>query len=117
MLTSPLRYPGGKAKLFTFLAALIETNGLFGFEYCEPYSGGAGLALKLLETGFVDRIRINDIDLGIFAFWTSVLQRNSDFCTLLEKTPITIAEWHNQHAIWAAKDISDPLSLGFLRII
>jgi DNA adenine methylase len=113
MLTSPLRYPGGKAKLFPFFAALIEANGLFGSEYCEPYAGGAGLALQLLETGFVDSIRINDIDPGIFAFWSSVLECTDEFCDLLNRTPITIAEWHNQHSIWAAKDGRDPLALGF----
>jgi len=72
-LASPLRYPGGKAKLFPFFVELIRCNKLYGAEYCEPYSGGAGLAIKLLTNGFVDKISINDIDKSIYAFWISAL--------------------------------------------
>jgi DNA adenine methylase len=113
MLVSPLRYPGGKAKLFQYFTEVIKVNDLFNCTYCEPYAGGAGLALRLLSTGFVDSIALNDIDESIFAFWLSVLRHPDDFCDLIDKTAISMEEWHRQKAIWKSRDLSCPLTLGF----
>lgn len=113
MISSPLRYPGGKAKLFPFFAELIKENNLFGSEYCEPYAGGAGLAIQLLTQGFVDRISINDFDCSIYAFWQSALYDTDKFCRLIESTPITIDEWHRQRDIWKQGDIENLFTLGF----
>lgn len=113
MLPSPLRYPGGKAKLFPYFAELITCNRLVGAEYCEPYAGGAGLAIRLLASGFVSKISINDIDCSIYAFWISALQNTKRFCSLIDKTPITIDEWYRQRDVWEDGDLQDPLALGF----
>lgn len=113
MLYSPLRYPGGKAKLLPFFARLIQINGLFGTQYCEPYAGGAGLAIKLLTGGFVDSVRINDIDRSVYSFWITALRHTDQFCALIDKTPVTIKEWHRQKAIWSRCDVKDPIALGF----
>ncbi|MGY8634548.1 DNA adenine methylase [Bradyrhizobium sp. 14AA] len=113
MITSPLRYPGGKAKLFPYFVDLIRENKLFGAEYCEPYAGGAGLALRLLTNGFVDRVSINDIDQSIYAFWVSALYDTDRFCRLIEKTPINIEQWHRQQEVWEASDFDNKLKLGF----
>lgn len=113
MISSPLRYPGGKAKLFDFVAAVIVANDLVGCEYCEPYAGGAGLAIRLLTTGLVANISINDLDPAIHAFWTSALGDTDAFCALIDATPITIEEWRRQREVWREGDSSDPLRLGF----
>ena len=113
MLLSPLRYPGGKAKLFSYFVEVVKANRLFATTYCEPYAGGAGLALRLLSTGFVARIALNDIDEAIFAFWDSVLHRPDDLCALIESVPATMDEWYRQRAIWQARDVSNRLELGF----
>ncbi len=113
MLTSPLRYPGGKAKLFPYFTEVIKLNGLFTSTYCEPYAGGAGLALRLLSSGFVESVALNDIDESIFAFWQSILRTPDEFCDLIQSTPITVEEWHRQKAIWKSRDLSTPLALGF----
>jgi DNA adenine methylase len=113
MISSPLRYPGGKAKLFPFFANLITKNGLLGSHYCEPYAGGAGLALRLLTCGFVDRILINDIDKSIYAFWKVALEKSDQFCSKIERTPITIDEWHKQKSLWKKGNEKNFLELGF----
>lgn len=113
MLVSPLRYPGGKAKLFSFFVSLIQRNGLLGCRYCEPYAGGAGLALKLLSAGFVESVALNDVDAAIWAFWVSALHHNRELCSLIENATLTIDEWYRQREIWRSKDLGDPLSLGF----
>ena len=114
MLVSPIRYPGGKAKLFNFFAGLIHHNQIEGCHYCEPYSGGAGLALKLLSSGMVERVFLNDVDKAIWAFWESALQHNNELCRLIETATLTIDEWYRQREIWRAKDVSDVLALGLL---
>lgn len=113
MLGSPLRYPGGKAKLFEFFAKLIQGNALQSCHYCEPYAGGAGLALRLLSTGLVERISLNDADEAIWAFWAAALLENDELCRRIETANLTIDEWHRQREIWRAKDVGDIVSLGF----
>lgn len=53
MIYSPLRYPGGKGKLAPFMKVLIEKTGHKGGTYIEPFAGGAGIALDLLENDIV----------------------------------------------------------------
>jgi len=62
MFYSPLRYPGGKGKLTPFIEMLIEAYGHKGGTYIEPFAGGAGVAIELLERDIVSRIVINDLD-------------------------------------------------------
>jgi DNA adenine methylase len=81
--------------------------------YCEPYAGGAGLAIRLLTNGFVERVSINDIDRSIYAFWISALYKTDAFCALVEDTPITIDEWHQQRDVWIKGDMRNKLRLGF----
>lgn len=113
MINSPLRYPGGKAKLFPYFVELIRENKLFGRDYCEPYAGGAGLAIRLLINGFVDRVSINDIDPSIYAFWVSILYDTEKFCRLIAKTDITIDQWYRQQEVWQNADLDNKLALGF----
>jgi DNA adenine methylase len=110
---SPLRYPGGKAKLFPFFAGLIEENDLFGCEYREPYAGGAGLALNLLAGGFISRVHLNDIDPGIFAFWRSATQSPEALCSLVAAAQLNIDEWYRQREIRRRPDQHSELELGF----
>jgi DNA adenine methylase len=86
---------------------------LFGADYCEPYAGGAGLAIRLLTGGFVDSIRINDIDQSVYAFWMAALGMTDEFCRKIDRTPITIAEWRKQKDIWKRNDLANTLDLGF----
>ena len=97
---TPLRYPGGKTKLYQFVRDVIQANNLLHETYIEPFAGGAGLAIKLLQNGDVRRIIINDYDPAIYAFWYCVLHRSEDFCTFILNVPLTIAEWDIQKDIY-----------------
>ena len=76
---SPLRYPGGKGRLATYLAEIVELNGLQKGHYVEPFAGGAGVALELLLREKVAHIHINDIDFSIYAFWKSAVYESDEF--------------------------------------
>lgn len=110
---SPLRYPGGKSKVLDFIIKLIEENNCVGTEYVEPYAGGAGVALGLLIGGYVSKIHINDIDVGIYNFWKSILDNTEKFVRLIEESPITITEWKKQQTIYKRSDEHTILEIGF----
>jgi len=109
---TPLRYPGGKGRLAQFMGELIETNGLTGGHYIEPYAGGAGIAVTLLYLEYVSRIHLNDLNRSIHAFWHSVLNEPEALCRLILDTRPTIEEWYAQRAVQIDPDAS-PLALGF----
>lgn len=90
---SPLRYPGGKACIFPFISRLLEDNKLIGIDYAEPYAGGAGLALKLLFRGYVNKILINDLDSAIYLFWKTIIADNLRFCDWIDDVKVDIETW------------------------
>lgn len=110
---SPLRYPGGKACLTQFITELAQRNELIGGKYVELYAGGAGAALNLLYNGTFAQIHINDYDYSIFSFWYSVLNQTEEFIKLIENTPVTIAEWHQQKEIFDRGRDNEQIDLGF----
>lgn len=97
---TPLRYPGGKTKLYDFVKRILQSNNILGHVYCEPFAGGAGLALKLLLKNDVSRIIINDADPAIYAFWNSVLNRPEELCRFIDGVAIGVDEWEHQRAIY-----------------
>ncbi|HDR1882284.1 TPA: DNA adenine methylase, partial [Pasteurella multocida] len=111
MKNTPLRYPGGKAKFAPVIKQIIEKNNLSG-HYVEPYAGGAGVALDLLFSGYCSDIHINDLDLAIYNFWLAITKHNAEFIHLIEKTPVTIEEWHKQKQCLTNNKLS-PLENGF----
>ncbi len=110
---SPLRYPGGKAKVSSFVQDLIIHNNLLDGIYVEPYVGGGSVALCMLFNECVSDIYINDIDLSIYAFWHSILMDSERFCRLIYDTPVNMAVWKKQRDIQANKLQEDLLTVGF----
>ena len=110
---SPLRYPGGKAKVADFVQCLIKENALLDGTYVEPYVGGGSVALSLLFNEYVRDIYINDKDISIYAFWYSVLHESEALCKLIEDTPINVETWHKLKEIQSNKENVDLLNLGF----
>ena len=97
---SPLRYPGGKTKLYNYVKSIIEVNNLIGETYIEPFAGGAGLAIKLLLNNDVKRIVINDLDPAIYAFWRCVLDNPDEMCDFVNTVSLTVDEWDKQHNVY-----------------
>lgn len=113
MIYSPLRYPGGKAKIANFIKLIFEENSLTNGCYVEPYAGGASVALALLFEGYASNIIINDFDRSIYAFWHSVLQNPEQFNKLIVDTKITMEAWNKQREIQRNKANASLLELGF----
>lgn len=98
---SPLRYPGGKAKILDFMRYLI----IYNFKgkkpiYVEPYAGGAAVALGLLLNNDVSEIHINDFDKAIFWVWKNIIDHSKEFIKKIRKTNVTLKEWYRQREIY-----------------
>lgn len=100
--SSPLRYPGGKTRLAGFLYKAVEKNFSENEKIIlvEPYAGGAGASLKLLFSGKVDKIIINDLDKAIFAFWKIAVSDTDFLINKIRKENIDIEEWKKQKEIY-----------------
>ncbi len=110
---SPLRYPGGKARLAGLLSDLLALNELESCEYFEPFAGGAGAALALLGSKTVSRIHLNDADPRIYAFWKSCKSDSERFAERILKISVTIDEWHTQRSICSAPSKHNQFDVGF----
>lgn len=113
MFYSPLRYPGGKGKLTEFMKYMIDQLGHGGGTYIEPFAGGAGIAIELLQRNVVSKIVINDYDKGIWSFWKAILTETNRFVEAIRTVPLTIEEWSKQRNICLNQKHKYSFELGF----
>ena len=109
---SPLRYPGGKYKIYDKVKNLIEINELGDRSYVEPFAGGFGIGLGLLRDNIVQTAILNDFDPHIYNFWHTILNHSDDFLQLMTDTPITIEEREHQKEVYE-DDNADQVRDGF----
>lgn len=112
--SSPLRYPGGKAKIANYIKLVMLENDLIGREYVEPYAGGASVALSLLYEDYATHVHINDLNPGVHAFWEAALNHTDELCDIVRSTPANMSTWRKQRAISLEADAkTDSVQLGF----
>jgi len=97
---SPLRYPGGKSKIYDKVKDLIILNGFEDRIYVEPFAGGFGIGIGLLCEKIVPSVILNDYDAHIYHFWYSVLNDTDNLLRLITDTPVTIEERERQKLIY-----------------
>jgi DNA adenine methylase len=110
---SPLRYPGGKSKIYEKVRTLIETYELDNRIYVEPFAGGFGIGIGLLCDNIVEGAILNDYDAHIYHFWHSVLNDTENLIRLIHDTPITIDERERQKQTYNDIDNASVLQDGF----
>ena len=113
MYYSPLRYPGGKGKLASFMEYMIDQLGHRGGTYIEPFAGGAGIAMELLLRNVVSRIVINDYDKAVWSFWKAILTETDRFVEEIRTVPLTVDEWQKQHEFLVTQNDKYSFELGF----
>ncbi len=109
---SPLRYPGGKYKIYDKVKTLIERCDFGNRTYVEPFAGGFGIGIGLLQDGVVESAVINDYDIHIYHFWDAVLNHTEELVDLINRTPITMDERTHQKEIYDG-ETSEALADGF----
>jgi DNA adenine methylase len=110
---TPLRYPGGKQRIWPFIADIVATNNLTGGHYVEAYAGGAGIAMELLLRGIVSRVHLNDSCKAVYSFWHSVINQPEKLCRRISRASLTISEWRRQREIIKRPLDVERLELGF----
>lgn len=113
LTNTPLRYPGGKSKYARMMAEIILLNKLEGCTFVEVYAGGAGAAISLLLKGKVKSLFLNDLDIAIYSFWKSVIERPEELIRMVKDAPVCVKEWEVQKKVYDTKGLGDSLALGF----
>lgn len=98
---SPLRYPGGKARMAPVLAHVLDNMRAAGqapTTWVEPFAGGAGAGLTLLVGGHVDHLVLGEVNSALAAFWRVVtsLEAAAELCERIRAVPVDIPTWHAQ---------------------
>ncbi len=97
-LISPLRYPGGKAFLCSYMERFLMMKCLRAKVFVEPFAGGASLSLHLLGKDLVDRIALFDLDPMVSGFWWTVFNDNAWLRKQVRETKITVDKWQEMRA-------------------
>jgi DNA adenine methylase len=93
-LISPLRYPGSKRRLGSFVINSLKINSIKPEFYIEPFSGGASVALQLMHENLADKILLMDIDPWISSFWDVLFFDTEWLIDQIMNIPITLQMWH-----------------------
>ncbi len=99
-VSSPLRYPGGKAAMTGLLSQVRRLNGFGDRSFAEPFAGGAGAALTMLYLEETPDIYINDADPAIHDFWWTIVNRPRPFLEMLSDASVNTVEWRHQREIY-----------------
>ena len=97
---TPLRYPGGKSALAEFVWHTIELNGFTEIPYCEPFAGGAGVAMNLLLQGKVKSVILNDLDTGIYSIWYAIFNDTEWFIEAISNADVTLVVREQQKKVY-----------------
>lgn len=95
---SPLRYPGGKRKLVTYVASALDRNGIPKINrIIEPFAGGAAMSISLVEAKIAHEAILNDLDPLVSSFWSVVFSdHHFELADRILDAKVTLAEWEKQ---------------------
>jgi len=92
-IISPLRYPGAKRRLASYIAEALDQNNLKPDLFIEPFAGSASVSLTLLRLGKVKEIGIADRDPLISSFWKVVFWDTQWLVDQVQNIEISISQW------------------------
>lgn len=81
-LRSPIKYPGGKRKLFAEINQRLPPGS---FKYAEPFFGGGSIGLQLAGEGRLTRLVAGEACGPVRAFWEAVVMKPDDLRAILVK--------------------------------
>lgn len=90
---SPLRYPGSKRRLASYIKKTLQINTLSPALFIEPFAGGASVALQLLSTNAVERIGLVDLDPLVADFWSTVFLEPEWLIEEIQSIDVTVDRW------------------------
>mgnify|MGYP003111911146 CR=1 FL=1 len=82
ILTTPIRYPGGKSKAVKKLYKLLPNIEEYE-EWREPFLGGGSMSIEMTKIFPDMKIWVNDLYPALYTFWTSVQSDGDNMCERL----------------------------------
>jgi DNA adenine methylase len=76
-LRSPFRFPGGKTWLVPYVRCWLSSRSPTLCEFCEPFVGGAIVALTVAAEELAERVVMAEVDPNIAAVWHTVLGKHA----------------------------------------
>lgn len=92
-LRSPLRYPGSKRRLASYVRQMLDLNNCRPSLYVEPFAGGASVGLQLMQYDVVDKVIFMDVDPWVASFWKTVFFDSDWLIEKIESTKVTLELW------------------------
>ena len=92
-IISPLRYPGAKRRLASYIAEALDKNNLKPDLFIEPFAGSASVSLTLLRLGKVKEIGIADRDPLVSSFWKVVFWDTQWLVDQVQNIEISVSQW------------------------
>ncbi len=90
---SPLRYPGSKRRLASYIRNALITNKLRPSLYIEPFVGGASVGLQLMQYDLVDKVIFMDRDPWVASFWQTVFFDSAWLIERIRDARVTLEDW------------------------
>jgi len=95
-----------------------DQGGLMDVEiWMEPFAGGAGAALTLLDRKAVDEVWLVDANPAIAAFWFAVVNAGDSLAALVERTRPTHELYERSRGLLAEPGGADLFELGYAAFI
>ena len=84
-ITTPLRYPGGKARA---LKEILPRLPEIFYEYREPFLGGGSVFIALKQQFPDIEFKINDLNTDVFYFWKTLQENPKDLVQAIKNIRI-----------------------------
>ncbi len=93
MITTPLRYPGGKARAVKILVPLVPEFK----EYREPFVGGGSVFIALIQRSPDKTYWINDLNSDLYHFWVELKEHSKQLFKGVQHIKDTEKSGRNLH--------------------
>lgn len=109
---NPVRYPGGKGRrsIVDRVLSLYPDGALEGVTWLEPFCGGCGLGLALVDRGVVGSATFSDGDPRIASMWQAMAYQTDDFVRWMEGVSVDMGTFREMRRV-----ANDPDAGGFER--
>jgi DNA adenine methylase len=92
-ILSPLRYPGAKRRLGSYVAEALRINGMAPKIFVEPFAGGLSVALQLLQDDLVEKIAVGEKDPLVASFWKVAFFDTDWLKVALASEKVSLERW------------------------
>lgn len=94
-MTTFFRYPGGKSKLSDTIISRLKEMCPSPTVYREPFFGGGSIGIQVLDSFSVENVWLNDLDIGIYCLWKSVVSYPNEFKELIRQFTPSVDSFYN----------------------